>query len=212
MGPLLSTIIDHNGPRHVPLAITGASVLAMLAAAPYGLALSGSILAVWGAMRAGELSRRLRDAEAALEFEMMTYRELRRTIADQSQRLKIIMDSELECVKVQAADGTILDMNPAGLAIIDAKCREDIVGKAAYGYIAREYRDKYAEMTKRVFAREAATLEFRLIGLKGRQRWMESHAVPLRARDRAPARYSRKVRPLRHASRHWPGQNQEIRP
>jgi two-component system, LuxR family, sensor kinase FixL len=157
----------------------------MPAAAPYGLALGGSILAVWGAMRAGELSRRLCDAEAALEVEMMTHRELRRTIADQSQRLKIIMDSEPECVKVQAAHGTILDMNPAGLAIIDAKCREDIVGKAAYGYIAREYRDKYAEMTKRVFAGQAATLEFRLIGLKGRQRWMESHAVPLREPDGA---------------------------
>jgi PAS domain-containing protein len=157
----------------------------MPAAAPYGLALGGSILAVWGAMRAGKLSRRLRDAEAALEVEMMTHRELRRTIADQSQRPMIIMDSEPECVKVQAADGTILDMNPAGLAIIDAKCREDIVGKAAYGYIAREYRDKYAEMKRRVFAGEAATLEFRLIGLKGRQRWMESHAVtPARARRR----------------------------
>jgi hypothetical protein len=85
----------------IPLAITGASVLAMPAAAPYGLALGGSILAVWGAMRAGKLSRRLRDAEAALEVEMMTHRELRRTIADQSQRPMIIMDSEPECVKVQ---------------------------------------------------------------------------------------------------------------
>ena len=59
---------------------------------------------------------------------MITHRELRRTIADQSQRLKIIMDSEPECVKLQAADRTILDMNVAGLAIIDAECREESSG------------------------------------------------------------------------------------
>ena len=169
----------------IPIALTGASVFVAPAEAPYGLALGGSILAVLGAMRVAALSSQLRDAEAALHREMMAHREMERTITDQQQRLKIIIDSEPECVKIQAADGTILDMNPAGLAIIDAQCREDIVGKAAYGYIAREYRAKYAEMTKRVFEGETATLEFRLVGLKGRQRWMESHAVPLREPDGA---------------------------
>ncbi|MEJ2373853.1 MAG: ATP-binding protein [Pseudolabrys sp.] len=162
------------------MAIAGASALVAPSVTPYGLAFGGSMLAVWGAMRAGALSNRLRDTEAALRLEMMTHRELQRTIADQRQRLNIIIESEPECVKIQAADGTILDMNPAGLAIIDAQCREEIVGKAAYGYIAREHRAKYAEMTKRVFEGETATLEFRLVGFKGRERWMESHAVPLR--------------------------------
>jgi two-component system, LuxR family, sensor kinase FixL len=186
----------------IPIAITSASVIAVPAMAPYGLALGGSILALWGAMRTGELSRRLRDTEAALQLEMMTHREMEQTITDQRQRLKVIIESEPECVKIQAADGTIIDMNPAGLAIIDAECREDIVGKAAYGYIGREYRAKYAEMTKRVFRGETATLEFRLVGLKGRQRWMESHAVPLRERDgsiSAMLAITRDVTDRRHA-------------
>ncbi len=167
----------------IPIAIAGASALVTPAAALYGLALGASVLAVWGAFRAEALSSRLRKAEAALGREMIERREMEWTIADQKQRLKIIIECEPECVKLQAADGTILDMNPAGLAIIDAKCREDIIGKAAYGYIAPEHRAKYAEMTKRVFRGETATLEFRLIGLRGTQRWMETHAVPLRDRD-----------------------------
>jgi two-component system sensor kinase FixL len=148
------------------------------------------------------LRDRLRDTEAALHLEMMTHRELQQTITNQRQRLKIIIESEPECVKIQAADGTILDMNPAGLAIIDAQCREDIVGKAAYGYIAREHRAKYAEMTKRVFDGETATLEFTLVGLKGRQRWMECHAVPLRELDGAVSAMfaiTRDVTDRRHA-------------
>jgi two-component system, LuxR family, sensor kinase FixL len=167
----------------IPIAITGASALVAPAAMPYGLAVGGSLLAVWSAARARATSNRLRDTEAALRREMMTHRELQQTITDQRQRLQIIIESEPECVKIQAADGTILDMNPAGLAIIDAQAREDIIGKAAYGYIASEYRGQYAEMTKRVFAGETATLEFRLVGFKGRQRWMESHAAPLRGPD-----------------------------
>ena len=186
----------------IPIAIAGASVLVAPVATPYALALGGSILAFWGAMRAGALSSRLRDAEAALHLEMMTHRELQQTITGQQERLKIIIESEPECVKIQAADGTILDMNPAGLAIIDAQCREDIVGKAAYGYIAREYRAKYADMTKRVFEGETAMLEFRLVGLKGRQRWMELHAVPLRDPDggiSAMLAITRDVTDRRHA-------------
>lgn len=171
------------GDLGIPIAIAGASPLASPAAAAYGLALGAAAFAVWAAVRSRALSSRLRDAETALEREVIERRTLERTLADQKQRFRIFFDSEPECVKLQAADGTILDMNPAGLAIVDAKRREDIVGKAAYGYIAPEHRAKYAEMTKRVFRGETATLEFRLIGLRGRERWMETHAVPLRDPD-----------------------------
>jgi PAS domain S-box-containing protein len=171
------------GDLGIPIAIAGASALVSPAAAAYGVALGAAAFAVWAAVRSRALSSRLRDAETALEHEVIERRTLERTLADQKQQLKVIFESEPECVKLQAADGTILDMNPAGLAIVDAKRREDIVGKAAYGYIAPEHRAKYAEMTKRVFHGETATLEFRLIGLRGRERWMETHAVPLRDPD-----------------------------
>jgi PAS domain S-box-containing protein len=167
----------------IPVAIAGAWALAIPAAGGYGLALGASALAVWAVIRSGGLSRRLREAEAAMEREVSERREMERTLADQQQRLKIVIESAPECIKLQAADGTILDMNPAGLALIGAKRREDIVGKSAYGYIAREWRPKYAEMTERVFRGEAATLEFRLIGFNGTERWLESHAVPLRNPD-----------------------------
>ena len=167
----------------VPIAIAGAWALVAPAGGIYGLALGASLLAGWGVFRVSSLSRRLREADATMAREAVERRAIERTLADQKQRLKIVIECEPECVKLQAADGTILDMNPAGLALIDAKRREDIVGKSAYGYIAPEWRAKYAEMTERVFRGETATLEFRLIGLSGTERWMETHAVPLRDPD-----------------------------
>ncbi|MFY9314582.1 MAG: ATP-binding protein [Burkholderiales bacterium] len=167
----------------VPVAIAGAWALAAPATGIYGLALGTSILAVWALLRSGDVSRRLRKAEVAMAREVAERCEIERTLADQKQRLKMVIESEPECVKIHTADGTILDMNPAGLAIIEAKRREDIVGKSAYGYIAPEWRAKYAEMTERVFRGGTATLEFRLIARSGRERWMKTHAVPLRDRD-----------------------------
>ncbi|MBI3716945.1 MAG: PAS domain-containing protein [Betaproteobacteria bacterium] len=167
----------------VPVALAGAWALAIPVAGGYGLALGASALAVWAAIRNSSLSRRLREAEAAMARGVAERREIERTLADQKQRLKMVIESEPECVKLQTADGTILDMNPAGLAIIEAERREDIVGKSAYGYIAPEWRAKYAEMTERVFRGETASLEFRLIARSGMERWMKTHAVPLRDRD-----------------------------
>lgn len=189
----------------VPVAIASAWALAISTASGYGLALGASVLATWATIRAGGLSRRLREAEAAMAREVAERREIESTLADQKQRLKMVIESEPECVKVHTADGTILDMNPAGLAIIEAKRREDIVGKSAYGYIAPEWRAKYAEMTERVFRGETATLEFRLIARSGVERWMKTHAVPLRDRDGsiwALLGFTRNITDRRNAEEH----------
>lgn len=169
----------------IPTAIAAFWALVAPSAGLYGLALCASGAALWAASRSIGLSRSLRAAETALAREVSARRDVERALAEQKQRLTMMMESEPECVKVQAADGTILDMNPAGLAIIEARRREDIIGKSAYGYVAPEWRAKYAEMTERVFLGETATLEFRLIARSGAERWMQTHAVPLRDRDGA---------------------------
>jgi PAS domain S-box-containing protein len=167
----------------IPLAIACAWALVAPSTGVHGLGLVASVVALLALLRGGALQRRLREAEAASARAASERCEMERTLDDQKQRLKMVIESEPECVKLQAADGTILDMNPAGLAIIEATRREEIVGKSAYGYIAPEWRAKYAEMTGRVFRGETATLEFRLIARSGAERWMKTHAVPLRDGD-----------------------------
>src|SRR6266849_1696763 len=95
---------------------------------------------------------------------------------DTQERLRTIIDSEPDCVKQLDAEGRLLDMNPAGLAMIQAESIEQVRGLV----IAQEHRAAFNDLHRRVFAGGSGTLEFEIIGLKGQRRWLTTHAVPLR--------------------------------
>jgi PAS domain S-box-containing protein len=95
-------------------------------------------------------------------------------------RLRTIIETEPECVKVLGMDGSLLEMNPAGLSMIEADSLEQVRGKPVYEYIAPEHRHDFVALTERVLYGGSGTLEFELLGLKGTSRWLETHAVPLR--------------------------------
>lgn len=94
-------------------------------------------------------------------------------------KLQTIIESEPECVKLQDNKGEILEMNPAGLSLLEAKKCDDVIGKIVYDFITPEYVKEYRELTKKVFNGNRASMEFQVIGLKGRRRWLETHAAPL---------------------------------
>ena len=95
-------------------------------------------------------------------------------------RLRQIIETEPECVKVLGANGSLLEMNPAGLAMIEADSLEQVRGRSVYRYIAPGHREAFAALTEKVLRGGSGTLEFELIGLKGTRRWLDTHAVPLR--------------------------------
>jgi len=101
-------------------------------------------------------------------------------LADNESRLRAIIDAEPECVKVLDANGHVLTMNPAGLAMIEADSPEQIVGQNVLRVVAPGYHKAFADLSRRIFAGETGTLEFEIIGFKGTHRWLETHAVPLR--------------------------------
>jgi PAS domain S-box-containing protein len=94
-------------------------------------------------------------------------------------RLQAIIAAEPECVKVIAPDGTLVDMNAAGLAMIEADSLEQVRGQQVGELAAEAYRDAFRELTARACAGGEGTLEFEIVGLKGTHRWLETHAVPL---------------------------------
>jgi len=93
--------------------------------------------------------------------------------------LNAIIESEPECVKTVAKDGSLLSMNPAGLLMVEASSFDEIEGISVYKFVAPEYRDKYRDLHKRVLEGESVKLEFEIIGLKGKKSWLETHATPL---------------------------------
>jgi PAS domain S-box-containing protein len=96
------------------------------------------------------------------------------------QRMRTIIDSEPECVKILNPDCTLREMNPAGLAMIEAESLEQVVGQDVCSIVAPEHREEFRALAKRVLQGESECLEFQITGLKGTKKWLESFAVPLR--------------------------------
>jgi len=101
-------------------------------------------------------------------------------IEARERRLRLILQSEPECVNVVAADGSLLEMNPAGLRMVEADSADQIIGQSVYGLIASKHTDNFRALHEAVLRGESRNAEFEIIGLTGTPRWMETHACPLR--------------------------------
>lgn len=95
-------------------------------------------------------------------------------------RLRAIIDAESECIKLIARDGTLLEINAYGLAIMEVESADVLIGKSIDTVIVPEYRAAFAEMHESVCQGNKGTLEFEIVGFKGTRRYMETYAVPLR--------------------------------
>lgn len=145
-----------------------------LLAVAAGGALAALVMALVVALvRLHEAEQRVRDKDAAHGAMLERLRE-------GDARLRAIFESVPECVKLQGADGTVLDINPAGLRLVGAVRPGDIVGQRIYTIVAPEHQALYREQMRRVFDGESLAYEFRALTLDGRSRWMHTHAVPLR--------------------------------
>jgi two-component system cell cycle sensor histidine kinase/response regulator CckA len=95
-------------------------------------------------------------------------------------RLRAILDTEPACVKLLASDCRLLQMNKAGLAMIEADSSEQVVGASVLGIVDGPYRQGFQELTSQVFRGMPGRMQFEATGLKGARVWLETLATPLR--------------------------------
>ena len=124
----------------------------------------------------------MRDTQGNLQSLCFLLRDIsdRKQAQESANLVRTIVESEPECVKLVARDGTLLDMNPAGLAMIEAESLAQVQGKSIYPFVVSDYRKAFQALTERVFQGESGILEFEILGLKGTRRWLETHATPFR--------------------------------
>ncbi|MCV5343377.1 hypothetical protein OFC87_41250, partial [Escherichia coli] len=60
-------------------------------------------------------------------------------LTSSEQRLRLLLESEPECVKLHTCDGSVLEMNPAGLAMMDARSADQVIGRSIFSFIAEEH-------------------------------------------------------------------------
>ena len=98
---------------------------------------------------------------------------------ENEERLQAIFDATPECIKIVAPDGTLLQMNHAGLSMVEAENSAQVEGSCIFDVISPEDRQEWEKRHRRVCDGESLSWEFDIIGLGGTRRRMETHAVPL---------------------------------
>ncbi|MEX2673315.1 MAG: PAS domain S-box protein [Phycisphaeraceae bacterium] len=167
------------------------------AAAPYGVRAALSVPLVGGDGRISgvftiywsephdpsDRALRLLDLYTQQAARQIERKRAEQAIRESEEHLHAIVQTTPECVMVVAADGTLLRMNPAGLAMVEADSASSVIGGSVYKLIAPEHRESFRTFNERVRRGERGTLEFDFIGLRSTRRQTETHAVPLRNTD-----------------------------
>lgn len=98
-------------------------------------------------------------------------------------RYRAVVESMPECVMLVDANTRLLDMNPAGLAMIGAESLEQVKGGSLSELVAPKDRSAFEDLHARIFHGEPGELELDCLGVKGTYHRVEAHAVPLRDMD-----------------------------
>lgn len=102
------------------------------------------------------------------------------TMQESENRLRTIVNSDPECIKIMDAEGYLLEMNPAGLAMIEAEHLEQVAGKKITDIVLPEYRNAFMQLHRDAYHGKPGKLQFIVRGLKGTLRYLETYAVPLK--------------------------------
>ena len=129
------------------------------------------------------------DQEEALSIlarQVMSQLELRRRSRDlqnSEQKLRAIFAAEPACVKLLGADAQLMEINAAGLRVIEADDASQLLGQSLMPIVAPEDREAVRAVLESVVRGEMHTTQFRIIGLKGTARWLEMSAVPFHSEE-----------------------------
>ena len=102
---------------------------------------------------------------------------------DEAELLRAITQTTPECIKVVARDGRLIQMNPAGLAMIEAESWASVESACTFDLIAPEHRAEWIANHARVCDGERLTWQFDIVSFKGTRRNMESRASPIALSD-----------------------------
>lgn len=99
------------------------------------------------------------------------------------QQLRTIIETEPECIATVDATGQLLQMNAAGLAMLESDSLTEVQQHGPLEFILPENRAAFLALHQRVMKGESGYLEYEILGLKGTRRSFETYAAPLRDPD-----------------------------
>lgn len=94
-------------------------------------------------------------------------------------RLRAIIAAEPECVAIVAPGGELIDMNPAGLRMLEASSLEEMRRWPFLNQVAPQFRRAFVRLQHSILEGQSGVLEFEAFGIHGKRCWLEIHAAPL---------------------------------
>jgi diguanylate cyclase (GGDEF)-like protein/PAS domain S-box-containing protein len=99
-------------------------------------------------------------------------------LRESEARLSAILDAMPDCVKIFDESGELIHINPQGLDLLQAPDLESLSSASGYVPVPPEHLDACHDVHRRVMAGETVVWTYEVIGLRGRRRHVEAHAVP----------------------------------
>ena len=91
-------------------------------------------------------------------------------------RLRAILDNDPECVALISPQNELMEINRAGLAMLEAGTIEQVRQHGLANFVQSEHRDCFTNCIGR---REPADVELEIAGLLGTQRWLQCRVAPI---------------------------------
>ncbi|NVD72514.1 EAL domain-containing protein [Duganella sp. BJB1802] len=132
-----------------------------------------------------EVRALLLEMQLDVEFALMNFdqraarKHAEESLRTSEQHLRTIIETDPECILLIDADRRLVEINAAGLAIMGADSLEQLQRHGTIELIMPEYREAFLALHQRVTGGEPGRLEFKIQGLKGGMRWLETHAAPM---------------------------------
>jgi PAS domain S-box-containing protein len=104
-------------------------------------------------------------------------------VKNSNTRLNDLVNQTPSCLKIIDSEGRLIHMNQKGLSLIEAESLESVYLAEVYSIIHPDDQEKFIEFNKNICSGGSGRLIFKIIGLKGTVRCMETYASPIELED-----------------------------
>jgi diguanylate cyclase (GGDEF)-like protein/PAS domain S-box-containing protein len=105
-------------------------------------------------------------------------------LGEQKNFLNTVLESEPEGVLVLSAHNELIQLNKAGLDMLELTSLAEARATGFAGFIVAEHRDALDRLCRKVLVGDRDVLELQVRGRRGTLRWLEIHAAPMRGAQR----------------------------
>jgi PAS domain S-box-containing protein len=120
---------------------------------------------------------RLDKLETSMDFSALVT--VKQKLQFQKDLMEAIFDNEPESVTILSTQGELEQINRAGLDMLEVDSLAEARSQQLTGYVLPEFRDIFGKLEDKALHGEHAIAEYKIRGMKGTERWIESHAAPL---------------------------------